>query len=361
MKPTTLIACLCLTAPATLALAQHDEHSLGTATQHAVEPVNAMCPIGKEPIVPSAGTVAYKGKTIGLCCPGCGEAFLAWDESRKDEFVAMAVAGREPGTDGHGGNGHDETTDAEATAKPSHGPTYPYTLPNCPVGGPLGSMGDPIVKMYDNREVRFCCAGCIETFEANQARYWGEIDKKVVAQQLMHYPIDTCIVTGEKLGADAVDHVHNNRLVRLADAEAATAFEADPKKHLDALDKAIIAAQLPGYPMDNCPVGGPLGSMGEPINFIYMNRLVRLCCGGCEKSLLSEPDKYMAKLDAAYANQQRESYPIDACVVTGARLGSMGEPVELVAGTTLVRFCCEGCVPKFKASPAEFLNKLPRE
>ena len=356
MKPATLIVCVCIAVPAPLAWAQHGGHGDGSPIQVAAGPVNAMCPIGKEPIVPSAGTVEYKGRTIGLCCPGCGEAFLAWDEARKDEFITLATAGREPGMNQHG-----PLTDVLATGGPASGPTYPYTLPDCPVGGPLGSMGDPIVTVYDNREVRFCCAGCIEVFEADQARHWGEIDTKIVAQQLMHYPIDSCIVTREKLRADAVNHVHNNRLVRLADAEAVTAFKADSKKHLDALDKAIIAAQRPGYPMDNCPVGGPLGSMGEPINFIYMNRLVRLCCAGCETSLMNEPVKHMAKLDAAYADQQRAAYPIDTCVVAGAKLGSMGEPIELVAGTRLVRFCCESCLPKFKASPAEFLDKLPRE
>ena len=350
MKTTTLIACMCIAAPVSLAMVQHDHAS---HTQQAAKPINAMCPIGKEPIVPSAGTVEYKGKTIGLCCPGCGVAFLAWDEARKDDFVVLAAAGREPGSERHG-----QHADESAIGVAAPGPTYPYTLPDCPVGGPLGSMGDPVVKVYDNREVRFCCAGCIGTFESDKAKYWGEIDKKVVVQQLMHYPIGTCIVTGNELDADAVNHVHNNRLVRLANADAVAAFKADPKKHLDALDKAIIAAQLPGYPMDNCPVGGPLGSMGEPVNFIYMNRLVRFCCGPCEASLVSDPGKYIGKLDAAYAEEQRANYALDTCVVTGAKLGSMGDPVELVAGTKLVRFCCAGCLPKFMAKPAQFIAKL---
>jgi hypothetical protein len=56
------------------------------------KPINANCPIGKEPIVPSAGTIEYEGKTIGLCCPGCGKAFLAWDENRRDAFVANVTA-----------------------------------------------------------------------------------------------------------------------------------------------------------------------------------------------------------------------------------------------------------------------------
>jgi len=340
------VACACSLTPLAYAQAESSEPA----------PINEMCPIGKEPIVPSAGTVEYKGKTIGLCCPGCGNQFLAWDELRKDEFITLAAAHREPGQ-GHPGHPAAEP----ATGRAAPGPTYPYTLDACPVGGKLGSMGDPVVKLYDNREVRFCCAGCIDEFEANHAKYWGEIDAKIVDQQLMHYPINTCIVTGEKLGENAVNHVHNNRLVRLADAEAATAFQADPKKHLDALDSRIIESQLPGYPMDNCPVGGPLGSMGEPMNFIYMNRLVRFCCGGCEDKLVNDPAKYMPKLDAAYADRQRDEYALDTCVVSGAALGSMGEPVEIVAGAQLVRFCCDGCLPKFKADPQKYLANLSRE
>lgn len=321
----------------------------------ATEAVNAMCPIGKEPVVPSAGTVEYKGNTIGLCCPGCAKQFLAWDEARKDEFIALAMAHREPGRD------HTGQAASPAAGQGSTGPSYPYTLPDCPIGGPLGSMGEPVVKVYDNREVRFCCGGCIEEFEGDQAKYWGEIDEKIIEQQLMHYPIESCTVTGEKLGDDAVNHVHNNRLVRLADAEAAAAFKADPTMHMAALDKMIIEQQLANYPMDSCPVGGPLGSMGEPVNFIYMNRLVRFCCGGCEKTLVNEPAKYMAKLDAAYADAQCDAYPLDMCVVAGGKLGSMGEPVEIVAGTQLVRFCCEECLPKFKADPQKYLATLTWE
>lgn len=352
MRPATLIVCLCFVAPTSIAMAQHRTH--GSATQPIGEPVNAMCPIGKEPIVPSAGTVVYKGAIIALCCPGCGDQFLAWDEARRDEFVAMAVAHSEPGTD----RGHGPTL---APGESSPGPTYPYSLPDCPIGGPLGSMGDPIVMVYDNREVRFCCAGCISGFEANKQKYWSEIDARLVEQQVMHYPINICIVTGEELGGEAVNHIHNNRLVRLADAEAVAAFEADPASYLGALDKRIVETQLPGYPTATCLVGSPLGSMGEPVNFIYMNRLVRLCCSACEQSLLDDPAKYMAQLDDAYAEFQQERYPIDTCVVAGGRLGSMGEPVEIVAGTRLVRLCCEGCVPKFKAEPWRYLSGLPHE
>jgi hypothetical protein len=36
----------------------------------------------------------------------------------------------------------------------------PYPLATCPITGKkLGSMGDPVIKVYDGREVRYCCSG----------------------------------------------------------------------------------------------------------------------------------------------------------------------------------------------------------
>ena len=55
----------------------------------------------------------------------------------------------------------------------------PYPLDSCIVSGEkLGSMGEPIVKVYDGREVRFCCSGCVKRFEADKAGYVAKIDAK---------------------------------------------------------------------------------------------------------------------------------------------------------------------------------------
>lgn len=352
-----LMTACCMLAPP--AIAQHGDSHGHAEHAHADTPVNQMCPIGKEPIVLSAGTVEYKGKTIGLCCPGCGKQFLSWGEARKDEFLVLAAEHREPGQEHHAEH---ERKPAAAGGGAEAGLSHPYTLDTCPVSGePLGSMGPPLVRVYGGREVRLCCDGCVSDFESDMAAHWGQIDARIVDQQLMHYPLETCIVTGKPLGEHAVNHVHNNRLVRLAGPEATEAFRADPAKHLAALDEAIIAAQLPGYPLDRCLVGGPLGSMGEPVNFVYMNRLVRFCCDNCRPRLVAEPAKYIAKLDAAYAAAQRENYPLENCVVSGEPLGSMGEPVELVAGDLLVRFCCDGCFPSFREHAPEYLAELPDE
>lgn len=288
----SIACCTLATAPA---LAQHNE--AGSHAKAEQKTVNAMCPIGKEPIVASAGTVEYKGHAIGTCCPGCGEAFLKWDEERKDEFVALAVAHREPGMDRHG----DQEEAAEV--KPWTGP---YALDTCPVsGGKLGSMGDPIVKTYDGREVRFCCGGCIDRFEADKAGYWQKIDEQMIAAQMPYYPTEVCLVSGEPLVEDGEDIANNviygNRLVRLCCKMCEKEFKADPAKYIAKLDKAAADAQREDYPMDTCAVaGGKLGSMGEPVEMVVAGRLIRLCCGGCTSKVEADPAKYVAMVDKAW-------------------------------------------------------------
>ena len=41
--------------------------------------------------------------------------------------------------------------------------------------------------------------------------------------------------------------------------------------------------------------------MGEPVDFLYGTRLIRLCCGGCVKGAAKNPQAALAKIDAAFA------------------------------------------------------------
>ena len=176
-----------------------------------------------------------------------------------------------------------------------------YPLATCPVmsGARLGSMGDPVVKDYDGREVRFCCAGC------------------------------------------------------------PAGFERDLEASLEKLDKAIADAQRPHYALEVCPVSGqPLGSMGEPVEAVASNQLVRLCCAGCEGALEADPAQYVAKVAEAIAEKQRDAYPLDTCVVSGEALDSRGGAIDAVVGGRLVRLCCAGCLNGLRRDPAGALKKL---
>lgn len=51
-------------------------------------------------------------------------------------------------------------------------------------------------------------------------------------------------------------------------------------------------------------------------------------------------------------------YALDVCIVSGEKLGSMGDPIVLVHQGQEVKFCCKSCKPDFEKEPAKFLTKL---
>lgn len=179
------------------------------------------------------------------------------------------------------------------------------------------------------------------------------------------YPLGVDPVTGERLGDpdSQIVIVHQGRELRFASSETAGRFREDPGTVLARLDARIIADQLPIYPLESCIVSGETfpSSMGEPVNVVVGNRLVRFCCAMCEPKFREDPEGYLARLDEAVLREQRETYPLDTCVVSGERLGaSMGKPVDFIFANRLVRLCCNLCKADFAKDPAGYLSKLDR-
>lgn len=206
---------------------------------------------------------------------------------------------------------HSDHAKKKATTESADTQVQPYTLGTCAVSGKeLGSMGEAIVKTYDGREVRLCCAGCIGAFEADLQASWKKVDEATIKDQLPYYPLETCLVTGEEMSEsgsmEAVNIVYANRLVRLCCKMCKKKFSADPGKYIQELDHAVIEDQQNDYPLDTCGVsGGKLGSMGDPVEMVVAGRLVKLCCGGCRAKLNAEPSKYLQNIDNAWQEQGR--------------------------------------------------------
>ncbi|MDP7008807.1 MAG: hypothetical protein QGI78_04470 [Phycisphaerales bacterium] len=253
----------------------------------AGEPVNEVCPFTGNAVNPAV-TAQVGEDTVAFCCGGCLNGFKKWEESRKEMYVAEQKA---------------------LHAKPAESGSdilvvqTPYLLDVCPITGKkLGSMGEPPAEIIDGREVRFCCAGCIPKFKENKNAMFAKLDKLMIAQQLPYYPIDTCIVSGDKLDSKdaAVDFIYGNRLFRTCCNDCKDEFLEDPAAYVPELDEAIIKAQKPTYPLDYCVIGrGPLDGMGGPDHMIVGNRLVELCCAGCRPKILKDPLKAFAEIDEA--------------------------------------------------------------
>jgi YHS domain-containing protein len=124
-----------------------------------------------------------------------------------------------------------------------------------------------------------------------------------------------------------------------------------------AAKEAQAVKQAEAYPLDYCIVTGErLGSMGAPVIKVYDGREVSFCCNACPKTFEKDKAKWVKKLDAAIIAAQKPTYPLNTCVVSGDTLGSMGQPVDYVYGNQLVRFCCNACVATFKKNPGKYLE-----
>lgn len=61
---------------------------------------------------------------------------------------------------------------AACSSTPATQEVRPYPLDTCVVmGSKLGSMGDPVVRVYNGQEIKFCCDPCVEEFEADPEYY----------------------------------------------------------------------------------------------------------------------------------------------------------------------------------------------
>jgi hypothetical protein len=195
---------------------------------------------------------------------------------------------------------HDKSTPPAAASNARVGDAYPFDT--CPITSKkLGSMGDPVVKLYDGREVRFCCPGCPPKFEADKAANLAKLDEKIAKDQGPLYPLKTSVVTGKQLPETPYEFVYGNRLVRLGAESEKAEFSKDAKRYMDDLDKAVIADQGKNYALKKCPVSGEEygGEMGAPKDVVVAGRLIRQCCGDCKKDLDKNPAKYIGMVDAA--------------------------------------------------------------
>ena len=68
---------------------------------------------------------------------------------------------------------------------------------------------------------------------------------------------------------------------------------------------SAASADAKPYPLETCVVSGEkLGEMGAPSVFIYQGQEIKFCCPMCKSRFLQNPDTYMKKIqDAATAKK----------------------------------------------------------
>lgn len=111
------------------------------------------------------------------------------------------------------------------------------------------------------------------------------------------------------------------------------------------------------YPLDKCLVSGEkLGEMGKAHVEVIDGREYKFCCPGCVKDVKQDPKRFAALHDAAW--KKVKPYPLTTCVVSGEKLGGMGKPYGFVMKGQEVRLCCKNCRKDFDKEPEKFLKKL---
>jgi YHS domain-containing protein len=64
---------------------------------------------------------------------------------------------------------------------------------------------------------------------------------------------------------------------------------------------------------------------------------------------------------AADAKPKLKPYTLKTCVVSGDKLGEMGEPYVYEYQGREIKFCCKGCVKDFNKDPAKYIKKIEEE
>lgn len=184
--------------------------------------------------------------------------------------------------------------------------------------------------------------------------------KATVVVSKAWYPSEVCVVRDRPLEkGKAVVVEHDGETAKVCCKRCAKAFKGDPEKYLAKLHQRIITAQKASYPLETCVVSGKkLGAMGDPHDIVVAGRLVRLCCKGCVKKARKNADATLAKIGAALCATKGDGAA--SCPVSGKTVKA-GKGVNLVYGNDVIRLCCKGCIKKFEQDPTQYTVKGERE
>ena len=92
----------------------------------------------------------------------------------------------------------------------------------------------------------------------------------------------------------------------------------------------------------------------KPIQIIKTNLLIT----SLAVALISCGEKTSTPENDTAATGDATPYPLDTCLVSGEKLGSMGDPIVIQHEGQEIKFCCDHCIPKFRENPEKYLTAL---
>lgn len=184
-----------------------DPYTLGTCPVSGEE-LGAMGP----PVL-----INYQGRDIRFCCAGCKPRF----QGSPDKYIA------------------------EIDAKMIADQKEHYPLDTDLVSGePLPENDDEVMDIvFFNRLVRLGSQKSAQKFFRNPEQYLAKLDEAVIEAQEPEYPFSVCVVSGDELGAmgEPIQKVYANRLVQFCCAGCIGKFWEEPAKYLSMIDEGEMA------------------------------------------------------------------------------------------------------------------------
>ena len=117
------------------------------------------------------------------------------------------------------------------------------------------------------------------------------------------------------------------------------------------------------YPLTKCVISDEaLPTDGSAIVEKIDGREVHFCCKDCVKAFKKDTEASHKAMDKKIVEATKASYSLHECVVSGEKLGGMGDPIYYVYRPTnqLVEFCCKDCVKQFEKNPEPSLAKIAK-
>jgi len=87
-----------------------------------------------------------------------------------------------------------------------------------------------------------------------------------------------------------------------------------------------------------------------------MKRIKHLVAIGLSLTVLAGP--FVALAGDKAPDPKLKPYTLKNCIVSGDKLGEMGEPYVFEYEGRQIKFCCKGCVKDFKKEPAKYIKKI---
>ncbi len=70
---------------------------------------------------------------------------------------------------------------------------------------------------------------------------------------------------------------------------------------------------------------------------------------------------FLVPLSGLAADQKTEKlkpYTLKTCIVSGDKLGEMGDPFVYAYKGREIKFCCKGCLKDFNKDPGKYIKKI---